>query len=78
MAGDDFYNVALDRAEERNPIYTTNDELAQSRRAKSSLAHVDLNIEQLENPLKDFGANFFSYQAERLTTPAATCLTYDS
>ena len=35
MVGDDFYTVALERAEERYPIYTADNECWQpSRRAK--------------------------------------------
>ena len=51
MVGDDFFTVALQRAEQHDPIFTANDELARLRRGKSCLAHVDLDIEQLESPL---------------------------
>ena len=48
MAGDDFYAEAFVRADERKPIYTTEDELTRLRCLKPNLAHVDLDIEQLE------------------------------
>jgi len=59
MAGDDFYTVALQLAEQRDPIFTANDELARLRRGKSCLAHVGLDIEQLENPLKRLRSELF-------------------
>ena len=57
--GDDFYTVAYDRAERRDPIRTSENELAAQRRFATNLDHVDRDIAELERPCKIFKSNLF-------------------
>ena len=50
--GDDFFTVALDRAQQRDPIRTTENEMVVQHRVATNLDHVDRDIAELERPHK--------------------------
>ena len=56
---DGFFTEALSRFDGRNPIYATDNELTKLRGQKSSLAHVDADIEQLEETAKESNGELF-------------------
>ena len=72
--GDDFYAEALVRADERNPIYTSEDELTRRRCLKSDLAHVDWDIEQLEGPAKKSRSELFLLPSSTLDNTSSDLL----
>ena len=71
---DDFFAEALVRADERNPIFTSEDELSRQRCVKSDLAHVDWDIEQLEGPAKKSRSEFFLLPSSTLDNTSSDLL----
>ena len=62
------------RADERNPIFTSEDELSRQRCLKSDLAHVDWDIEQLEGPAKKSRSEFFLLPSSTLDNTSSDLL----